>query len=93
MRMGWTYTSMSSNYAMLDIIATAIESSGPANFDTHALFETANSYTLMVEGVPRFSYDETKRYPYNYFGIYEAQAAEEDLFRIDPEMYYYAAEP
>jgi len=93
MRMGWTYTSMSSNYAMLDIIARAIESSGPANFDTHALFETANSYTLMVEGVPRFSYDETKRYPYNYFGIYEAQAAEEDLLRIDPEMYHYAAEP
>ena len=93
MRMGWTYTSMSSNYAMLDIIAETLESTGPENFDTQALFETANSYTLMVEGVPRFSYDETKRYPYNYFGIYEARAAEEDLFRIDPELYYHVPEP
>ncbi|NQT73917.1 MAG: ABC transporter substrate-binding protein [Chloroflexi bacterium] len=93
MRMGWTYISMSSLYTTLDIIARAAESTGPENFDSQALFEAASSYSLTVEGVPRYSYNETKRYPNNYYGIYEAQSAQEDLLRIDPELRYHVTEP
>ena len=93
MRMGWTYTSIQNLYIMLDIIARAVESSGPENFDSQALFKAAISYSLTVEGVPRFSYSETKRYLYNYFGIYEARSAQEDLIRIDPEPRYHVDQP
>ncbi|NQT73915.1 MAG: ABC transporter substrate-binding protein [Chloroflexi bacterium] len=93
MRMGWTYTSIDNLYIMLDIIARTTESTGPANFNSQTLLETANSYTWTVDGVTRYNYTETKRYPYNYYRIYEAQAAEEDLFRIDPEPYYHIDQP
>jgi len=93
MRMGWTYTSIQNLYIMLDIIARTVESSVPENFDSQTLFKSAISYSLTVEGVPRFSYSETKRYLYNYFGIYEARSAQEDLIRIDPEPRYHVDQP
>ena len=93
MRMGWTYTTIDNLYIMLDIIARAIESAGTENFDSQTLFEAANAYSLTVDGVPRFSYSETKRYPYNYYGIYQARSTEEDLLRIDPEPYFHVDQP
>ena len=48
---------------------------------------------MTIEGLSRFSYNETKRYPNNYYGVYEARSAQEDLIRIDPEWYYHVAQP
>ena len=92
-QMGWTYLSMISDYPIVDIVARAVESVGPKSFDTQALFEAASSYTLTVEGILRFSYNESKRYSNDYYGIYEANSAQEDLIRIDPEWYYHVTQP
>ena len=78
---------------IIEIIADAVETVGPENFDSQALYNSAGSYSRTVDGVDRSSFGETKRYSLDYFAIYEARSAEEDLFRVDPQWYPSILEP
>ena len=71
---------------MIEIIKNAVETVGPENFNSEALYDAATSFSFTLDGVENFaSFDETKRYAQNYYGIYEARADGENLFRADPE--------
>ncbi len=72
---------------ILEIIAAAVETVGPENFDSQALYDAAQSYSQTVDGVVHASFTETKRTSMDYLGVYEARAAQEDLFRVDEEWY------
>jgi hypothetical protein len=69
-------------YQMLEIIRQAVEAVGPENFDSEALYNAAQSFSLTIDGVELYSYTETKRASMNYMVILEARGAEEDLFRV-----------
>ncbi len=78
---------------MIEIIADAVETVGPENFDSQALYNSAVSYSRVVDGVERASFGETKRYSLDYFAIYEARSTEENLFNVDPQWYPAILEP
>ncbi|NQT73891.1 MAG: hypothetical protein HQ553_14175 [Chloroflexi bacterium] len=83
---GNTYLVVASIDVMLDMIAQTVESVGPENFNSPALYDIAQSYSMTVEGIEEFfNFSETKRLSANYYGIYEARSTERDLFRVDPE--------
>ncbi|NQT71627.1 MAG: ABC transporter substrate-binding protein [Chloroflexi bacterium] len=87
-RMGSGYLSGQQIYMMIEIIKNAVETVGPENFNSEALFDAATSFSFTLDGVENFaSFDETKRYAQNYYGIYEARADGENLFRADPEWH------
>ena len=81
-RMGSPYLGIIMPYQVLEIIRQAVEDVGPENFDTEALYNAAQSFSLTIDGIERFSYSETKRASVNYMVILEARGAEEDLFRV-----------
>ena len=87
-RMGSGYIAGQSIYLMLEIIKDAVETVGPENFDSQALYDAAISFSFDLDGIEGFAtFDETKRYVQNYYGIYEARVDGEDLFRADPEWH------
>lgn len=71
---------------MLEIIKNAVETVGPANFDSQALYDAATSFSFTLDGIDGIAtFDKTKRYVQNYYGIYEAREDGENLFRVEPE--------
>ncbi len=73
-------------YLMLEIIKDTVEAVGPDNFDSQALYDAATSFTFSLDSIDDFAtFDETKRSIQNYFGIYEADATQQDIFRISPQ--------
>ncbi len=72
---------------MLEMIKDAVETVGPDNFNSEALYKAAQSYTRSIDGVARISYSETKRVPVDLYGIYRISAADEDVVRVNPEWY------
>ena len=92
-RGGVGYKAMGNVYQVLDIVRKAADTVGPKNLDSQAICDAAESYSLTVDGIPRFSFGETKRYSTNYYTVYEARAAEEDIFRIEPEWIPAVMEP
>ena len=81
-RSGSGYLGLLVPYQMLEIIRQAVEAVGPENFDSEALYTTAQSFSLTIDGIEQFSYTETKRASTNYMVILEARGAEEDMFRV-----------
>lgn len=86
MRSGYGYLTVSSAYIMLELIAETVESVGPRNFTSQALYDTAQSFSLTYDGCEH-SYTETKRYSTNSHAMYELRAADKDIFRLSPEWY------
>jgi len=71
---------------MLEIVKKAVSEVGPENFNSQALYDAATSFRFTLDGIEDFAtFDETKRYVQNYYGIYEASASERDIFRVEPE--------
>lgn len=94
MRSGVGYIPMGGTfYVIVDIIRQAVESVGAENFNSQALYDAAQSYSLVVDGVQRYSFNETKRYATDSLAIYELRADEKDLFRVDPEWIPIVAKP
>ena len=87
MRSGNGYLAVANMVIVLELIKNAVETVGAENFSSQALYDAAGSYSLTVDGVERFSYNETKRGVTNYLGVYEARAADKNLFRVEPEWY------
>lgn len=54
-----------------------------AHLDSEALYDAANSFSLTIDDVERYSFDEDKPTAVNFVGIYRATVAEEDLVRAD----------
>ena len=82
MRQGTGYLSIHVPYQMMNIIARSAKEAGLQNLDFTALYDAAQSYSMLIDGVERFSFDESKRYAMNYYAVYEARMSGEDLFRI-----------
>jgi hypothetical protein len=92
-RGGVGYKAMVNLYQVLDIIKNAAETAGPENLDSQALYDAAESYALTIDGIPRYSFGTTKRYSTDYYTVYEASGAEEDIFRIETEWLPAVLEP
>jgi len=71
MRGGVGYISVLNLYEILEIVRQAVEAVGPENFDTQALYDAAQNFSLVVDGVERASFSDTKRYSTNYYAVYE----------------------
>lgn len=87
------YQSLRGMYIMLEIVKDTVETVGPQNFNSEALYEIAQSFSLTVDGIENHSYTKTKRTSLNNFGMYELRGPEEDIFRIDPEWIPILYEP
>ena len=84
-RSGNGYHAINQVHAMLSIIADAAETVGPQNIDSQAIYDAAISFVCTSDGVQRASFGEGKRNATDAYGIYEARAAEEDIFRMHDE--------
>jgi ABC-type branched-subunit amino acid transport system substrate-binding protein len=69
---------------MLSILAQAATEVGAQNLTSQVIYDTAQSFSMEFDG-RQWGYSETKRNAVDSLGIYELSAAEEDLFRADPE--------
>lgn len=92
-RTGNGYMVVAQVYMILDMIRTATEAVGPGNLDSKAIYDASQSWTMMIDGVDRYSTNDTKRNPPNYVGVYVARGADENLFREDPEWMPLVCEP
>lgn len=90
---GVGYIAMANLYQVLTIVKDAVETVGPEKFDSQALYQAAQGFSLTIDEVERFNFNETKRYSTNYYGVYMADEASEDLIRLDPEWYHQLLEP
>ncbi|GAI98887.1 unnamed protein product, partial [marine sediment metagenome] len=78
---------------MLEIIVQTIEIVGAENFDSVALYDTAQAYSQVVDGIQRSSLSETKRDAVDAYGMYEVSAADRDIFRISDDWIPIMREP
>lgn len=79
---------------MLEIIGNAAEAAGPANLDSEALYAAATSYSQSTGGLSdRATFTATKRTSINYLAVYEARAAQENLYRVHEEWYPILMQP
>ncbi len=92
-RMGGAYNALDNIYVVLDIIRKTADRVGPENINSQTLYDTATSYSLVVDGVERYSFSETKRYAANYYGVYEADAEKKTLVRANSEWLYHVTSP
>ena len=92
-KMGVGYLAVNGAVVMFEIIADAVESVGPENFNSQALYDAAESFSYTVDGIERDSFSKTKRTSLNYMGLYEARAADKDIYRVLPEWYPIVYEP
>ena len=83
MRAGTGYLTIYIPYIMLEIIRDAVETVGPENIDSQALYDAAESFSLMVDGIEMFSFaGKTIRSVSDYYIVQEARANEKDLFSV-----------
>lgn len=85
MRSGVGYLSTSCIYQLLDIIKNAAENDGAQNLDSQAVYDAAITYNRSLDGIDRYSFNETKRCSTNYYVIYEADSEKKNLYRADSE--------
>ena len=64
---------------MFKLIETTIAEVGAENFNSQAIYETAQSFALIADGVETDSFLETKRNSRNCLAMYEFRAEGEDL--------------
>ncbi len=81
------------HYAAISILAEAINSVGPENFNSQVLYDTAESFSMTPGGGAEWNFSPTKRSINNSIGIYQASAEAQDLVRLDPEWQPLIYEP
>lgn len=92
-RSGVGYITIVNQYQMLDLIAQTVKSVGAENFTPEALYETAQSYTLTIDGAPRYSFSPTKRWATNLYATYEVRADQKTIVRRHEDWYPAVLEP
>ena len=90
---GSGYLASISANVIFSVIADAVKAVGAENFNSQALYDAAQSFSMTMDGVDLFSYGETKRTSLNYLSMFEIRADEEDLFRVDSEWIPVVSEP
>ena len=78
---------------MFEMIADAVEAVGAENFDSQALYDAAKSYSLVIDGIERSGFAETRRYALSNYMIYKASAADEDMIRAAEKWIPHLVEP
>jgi len=92
-RSGVGYLSTSCIYQLMQIIRNAAANAGPQNLDAQAVYDATVNYTEVIDGVDRYSFDQTKRCSTNYYVIYAADQERKDLFRADADWIPVVSEP
>lgn len=82
---GVGYLSVKQICLMLELVAETVETVGAENFDSRALYDVAQSFSVTYDGIELDNYTETKRTSTNYLKIYEVSSAEGDLRAVGPE--------
>ncbi|MFC2027954.1 hypothetical protein ACFLU3_04635 [Chloroflexota bacterium] len=85
MRTSVGYLTVNSVYIMFELIRKTVEEVGPENFSSQALYNAANDFSLMMDGRETDSFNENKHLSRNWFAIYEFDAEERDLIRVNPD--------
>ncbi|MBM3132526.1 MAG: ABC transporter substrate-binding protein, partial [Chloroflexi bacterium] len=80
-------------YGAVSVISEAINRAGPKNFSPQELYDTATSFKMTYGGGVEWNFTDTKRTAWNGFGVYEADAERQDVFRADPKWYPFLYEP
>ncbi|MFC2027653.1 ABC transporter substrate-binding protein [Chloroflexota bacterium] len=75
-------------WGILMLIQETAEQHGSDNVNSQTIYDTATSFTLNMDGGQVLSFSETERTAWDYFGIYEASAADEDLMRIGADDWW-----
>jgi len=93
-RSGGGYLKMQQMYIMFELIKSTVESVGPDNFNSFAIYDTAKSFSIEVDGCPH-SYSLTKRTSNDASATYKVRAVEEDIYRreIGPRWHPILYEP
>ncbi len=84
---GVGYLSMTQMIPMLNVIADAVDVVGPQSLDSQAIYDAAQSYSLMTDGVVRLSFGEDKRDAVDAYAVYEVRSEGENIFRLHDEWY------
>ena len=90
--MGGPYLLAIDAYIMLEIIREAAKSVGPENISLQTLKNTAQSFSMSIDGCP-YSFSETKRTSNDAVGIYRIDADNKTLIRADPDWVPIMTEP
>ncbi len=78
---------------MFEILASAVKTVGPENFDGRAILNAAESYSQTADGIVRASFSPDKRASVDFLGVYAADGAQKDLMRVDDVWYPVVREP
>jgi len=92
-RSGVAYLTVKQVHIMFELIAETVTAVGAENFNSQALYDVAQSFSVTVDGIECDSFNQTKRTSTNYMRIYEVRAAAEDFFRVGPEWVPVVLEP
>jgi hypothetical protein len=72
-------------YQFYQVLQQAIASVGADKFDGQAFYDTATSFSTTWSGYQMWDLTATKRYTWNYCGVYEWSAQQGDLVRKVPD--------
>jgi len=79
------FGSFMQHYAWISILAKAINSVGPENFNSQVLYDSAESFSMTPGGGAKWSFSPTKRSIPTAIGIYKCSKEAQDMVRLDPE--------
>ena len=80
-------------WAVLMLIKETAAQHGPDNVNSQTIYDTATSFALEFEsdgGGQRVTFSEDKRAAWDFFGIYKASGADQDLMRIGADDWWTA---
>ena len=72
-------------YAFYQVLQQAVEDVGAENFDGQAFHDSATGFSTTWDGYQEWGFTDTKRYTWNYTGIYEWSAQQADIVRKVPD--------
>jgi len=72
-------------YAFYEVLRKAVEDVGFENFDGQAFYDAAIHFSATWEGYEKWDFSDTKRYSWNYTGIYRWSEEDQDIVRAVPE--------
>lgn len=85
MRTSNGYLSVGPIYIIFELIRKTVNEVGPENFSSQTMYDAASDFSLNTDGRETDSFSKTKRLSRNWFAIYEYDAEERDLVRINPD--------
>ncbi len=71
--------------AFLEVLQKAIEDVGAESFNGQAFYDAAMDIEVNWEGYEQWEFTATKRYSWNYVGIYGWSAADQDIVRLETD--------